>query len=35
MTEMPNELMDLLNGDGYSYVVTASKEGMPNAAIIG
>ena len=35
MTEMSKELMGLLNGDGYSYVVTASKEGMPNTAIIG
>lgn len=35
MTEMSKKLMDLINGDGYSYVVTASKEGIPNAAIIG
>ena len=35
MAEMSKEIMDLINGDGYSYVATASKDGMPNMAIIG
>jgi predicted pyridoxine 5'-phosphate oxidase superfamily flavin-nucleotide-binding protein len=35
MADMPKEIIDLVNGDGYSYVATASKDGMPNMAIIG
>jgi len=35
MAEMSKELMDLINGGGYCYVATASKDGMPNTAIIG
>jgi predicted pyridoxine 5'-phosphate oxidase superfamily flavin-nucleotide-binding protein len=35
MAEMSKELMDLINGGGYCYLATASKDGMPNVAIIG
>ena len=35
MAEMSKELMDLINGGGYCYFATASKDGMPNVAIIG
>jgi predicted pyridoxine 5'-phosphate oxidase superfamily flavin-nucleotide-binding protein len=35
MADMPKEIMDLVNGEGYSYVATASKDGMPNMAIMG
>ena len=35
MAQMSKELMDFINGDGYSYVATASKGGIPNMAIIG
>jgi uncharacterized protein len=35
MAEMSKDLMDLINGGGYCYLVTASKDGIPNAAIIG
>jgi predicted pyridoxine 5'-phosphate oxidase superfamily flavin-nucleotide-binding protein len=35
MAEMSKELMDLINSGGYCYLATASKEGMPNIAIIG
>ena len=35
MAEMSKELMELINGGGYCYLVTASKDGTPNAAIIG
>jgi predicted pyridoxine 5'-phosphate oxidase superfamily flavin-nucleotide-binding protein len=35
MAEMSKEIMDMVNGDDYSYVATASKDGMPNTAIIG
>ena len=35
MAEMSQEIMDLIHGDGYCYVATASKDGMPNMAIIG
>ena len=35
MAEIPKEIMDMINGDCYSYLCTASKEGMPNVAIIG
>jgi predicted pyridoxine 5'-phosphate oxidase superfamily flavin-nucleotide-binding protein len=35
MAEMSKELMDSINSGGYCYLATASKEGMPNIAIIG
>jgi len=35
MAEMSKELMDLINEGGYCYLATASKDGMPNIAIIG
>jgi predicted pyridoxine 5'-phosphate oxidase superfamily flavin-nucleotide-binding protein len=35
MAEMSPELMNTINGDCYCYVATASKDGMPNMAIIG
>jgi len=35
MAEMSPELMNMINGDAYCYVATASKDGMPNVAIIG
>jgi predicted pyridoxine 5'-phosphate oxidase superfamily flavin-nucleotide-binding protein len=35
MAEMSQEIMDLINGDDYSYLATASKDGTPNTAIIG
>ena len=35
MAEMSQEIMNMINGDDYSYVATASKDGMPNMAIIG
>jgi len=35
MAEMSKELMDLINGGGYCYLGTASKDGMPNMAIFG
>ena len=35
MAEMSKELMNLINSGGYCYLATASKEGMPNVAIIG
>jgi len=35
MAEMTKELRDLINSGGYCYLATASKEGMPNVAIIG
>ncbi len=33
MAEMTKELMDLINGGGYCYWGTASKDGIPNVAI--
>jgi predicted pyridoxine 5'-phosphate oxidase superfamily flavin-nucleotide-binding protein len=35
MAEMSPEFMNMINGDCYCYVATASKDGMPNMAIIG
>jgi predicted pyridoxine 5'-phosphate oxidase superfamily flavin-nucleotide-binding protein len=35
MAEMSKELMSLINEGGYCYLVTASSDGIPNAAIIG
>jgi predicted pyridoxine 5'-phosphate oxidase superfamily flavin-nucleotide-binding protein len=35
MAQMSQEIMNLINGDDYCYVATASKDGMPNMAIIG
>jgi predicted pyridoxine 5'-phosphate oxidase superfamily flavin-nucleotide-binding protein len=35
MAEMSPELMNMINGDAYCYVATASNDGMPNVAIIG
>ncbi len=35
MAQMSPELMNMINGDPYCYVATASKDGMPNVAIIG
>jgi predicted pyridoxine 5'-phosphate oxidase superfamily flavin-nucleotide-binding protein len=35
MAKMPKELTDLINGGRYCYFATASKDGMPNVAIIG
>ena len=35
MAEMSKELMELINGGGYCYVGTASKDGMPNMCILG
>jgi predicted pyridoxine 5'-phosphate oxidase superfamily flavin-nucleotide-binding protein len=35
MAEMSQEIMGLVNGDDYCYLATASKDGIPNMAIIG
>jgi predicted pyridoxine 5'-phosphate oxidase superfamily flavin-nucleotide-binding protein len=35
MAEMTQEVMGLINGDDYSYLATASKDGKVNVAIIG
>ena len=35
MVEMSQDIMGMVNGDDYCYLATASKDGMPNVAIIG